>query len=84
MRPTNPKAVGATHVPGVKWIGRAGGDTESCVRKWVAKLNDKLKGADPAPVVISTAEAQEAGGVPTRIELRITDYDTANRADAAS
>jgi hypothetical protein len=61
----------------VRWTGRAGGDTESGVRKWMAKLTDKLKGANPAPVIISAAEAQEAGGVPTRIELHITDYETA-------
>ena len=77
VKPTNPRAVGASHVPGVRWTGRAGGDTESGVRKWMAKLTDKLKGANPAPVIISAADAQEAGGVPTRIELRITDYETA-------
>lgn len=58
-------------------MGRAGGDTESGVRKWMAKLSEKLKGANPTPVTISAAEAQEAGGMPTRIELRITDYETA-------
>jgi hypothetical protein len=70
VRPTNPQAVGAETNSDAS--GRVGGDTETGVRKWIARLEDKLKGEHPAPVVIQ-AESQE-GGAPTRIELKVVDY----------
>lgn len=73
MRPTNPQAVGASATHGMPGAGRVGGDTETGVRKWMAKLGDKLKGESPAAVIIAP-ESQD-GGQPTRIELVVADYE---------
>jgi hypothetical protein len=75
VRPTNPQAVGAVTDPHGSGAGRAGGDTETGVRKWMARLQDKLKGEQPAPVV-TQAESQD-GAVPLRIELKVVDFETA-------
>ena len=67
VRPTNHKAVGVTVEAAAP--SRAGGDTDSGVKKWMEKLSDKLKGVNPPPVTIPS-ESQEAGQ-PVRLELSI-------------
>ncbi len=74
VRPTNPKAVGAAGITGGAGGGRVGGDTETAVRRWMEKLSEKLKGVNPAPVVI-VAESQDAPA--TRIELIIDGHTPA-------
>ena len=70
VHPTNPKATGAA-APGAPSGGGVGGVTEDGVKKWRAKLYEKLKGENPAPVDVA-AESPDAP--PTRIELVIEDY----------
>jgi hypothetical protein len=74
VRPTNPKAVGAAGSTGGAGGGRVGGDTETTVRRWMEKLSEKLKGVNPAPVVIA-AESQDAPAA--RIELIIDGHTPA-------
>lgn len=69
VHPTNPKAVGAAATG--RGCAGVGGDTEAGVKKWRAKLFDKLKGVNPAPV---DAAAESPDAPPTRIELVIADY----------
>ena len=44
------------------------------MRKWIARLEDKLQRKQPTPVV---APPEVEGGQQTRIELTIVDYDIA-------
>ena len=47
------------------------------MRKWMTRLGDKLRGRQPAPVIIPP---ESEGGQPTRLELRVIDYDVAAAA----
>jgi hypothetical protein len=80
VKPTNPQAVGASATGNASVagrVGRVGGDTETGVRKWMTRLGDKLRGRQPAPVIIPP---ESEGGQPTRLELRVIDYDVAAAA----
>ena len=71
MHPTNHKAIGAA---GACTGGRLGGDTEDGVRKWMPRLAERLKGANPTPVTIGSQESQDPDAPATRIELLINDF----------